>query len=88
MLLTILNFSALGQTNTAATVEDIEKKIAVKIKSLALAVKENERILSRDKENELMKQQEFIKKRLGVINDLKNQGQEIMLENDKVSFEE
>ena len=88
MLLSILNFSALGQTNTAATVEDIEKKIAVKIKSLALAVKENERILSRDKENELMKQQEFIKKRLGVINDLKNQGQEIMLENDKVSFEE
>ena len=35
-----------------------------------------------------MKQQEFIKKLLGVINDLKNQGQEIMLENDKVSFEE
>ena len=35
-----------------------------------------------------MKQQEFIEKRLGVINDLKNQGQEIMLENDKVSFEE
>ena len=87
-MLTILNFSALAPTNTTATAEDIERKIVVKIKSLALAVKENGRILSRDKENELMKQQEFIEKRLGVINDLKNQGQEIMLENDKVSFEE
>ena len=41
LLLTILNFSALGSTNKTATVEDIEKKITVKIKSLALAVKEN-----------------------------------------------
>ena len=60
-----------------ATLADIEKKIAVKIKTLALAEKENERILSRG-----------IEKRLSEINDLKNYGQEIMLENDKVSFEE
>ena len=60
-----------------ATLADIEKKIAVKIKTLALAEKENERILSRG-----------IEKRLSEINDLKNYGQEIMLENNKVSFEE
>ena len=71
-----------------ATLADTEKKIAVKIKTLALAVKENERILSRGKGNELIKQQEFIEKRLGDINNLKNQGQEIMFENDEVSFEE
>ena len=44
---------------------DIERKIAVKIKILALAEKENESILSRGKENKLIKQQEFIEKRLG-----------------------
>ena len=71
-----------------ATLADIEKKIAVKIETLALAEKQNQIILSRSKENKIIKQQEFIEKRLGEINDLKNQGQEIMLESDKVSFEE
>ena len=70
-----------------ATIANIEKNITVKMKT-ALAEKENERILSRGKENELMKPQEFIEKRLSEINDLKNQGQKKMLENDKVSFEE
>ena len=54
-----------------------------KIKTLALAEKANERILSRGKENELIKQHELIEKRLSEINELKNQGQEVMLENDK-----
>ena len=44
------------------TLKDIEKKIAVKIKTLALAVKKKDRILLRRKEHELMKQQEFIGK--------------------------
>ena len=40
-----------------ATFANIQKKIAVKIKTLTLAEKEKERILSRGKENELTKQQ-------------------------------
>ena len=48
-----------------ATFANIQKKIAVKIKTLTLAAKEKERIFSRGKENELIKQQEFIEKRLG-----------------------
>ena len=71
-----------------ATFADIEKKITVKIKTLVSAEKENERILSGGKENALIKQQKFIEKRLSEIIDLKYQGQEIMLENDVVSFEE
>ena len=71
-----------------STLANIENKIAVKIETLALAEKQNQIILSRSKENKITKQQEFIEKRLGEINDLKNQGQEIMLESDKVSFEE
>ena len=71
-----------------STLANIENKIAVKIETLALTEKQNQIILSRSKENKITKQQEFIEKRLGEINDLKNQGQEIMLESDKVSFEE
>lgn len=51
-----------------------------------LAEKENERILSRSKENKV-KEKEFIEKCLSEINDLKNQRQEIILENNKVSFD-
>ena len=43
-----------------STLAGIEKKIGVRIKTLTLAEKENERILSRGKEKELIKQQEFI----------------------------
>ena len=63
-----------------ATFANIQKKIAVKIKTLTLAEKEKERILSRGKENELTKQQEFIEKRLGEIKDLKNQGHDIPID--------
>ena len=44
------------------TLKDIETKIAVKIKTFALAVIKKDRILLRSKEQELMKQQEFIGK--------------------------
>ena len=49
---------------------DIEKEIAVKITTLTLAEKVNERILQRGNENKFTKQQKFIEKRLGEINDL------------------
>ena len=52
---------------------EVGETIAVKIKTLALAEKANDRILSRGKENELIKQQEFIEKHLGKNNNLKNQ---------------
>ena len=55
------------------TLSEVGETIAVKIKTLALAEKANDRILSRGKENELIKQQEFIEKHLGKINNLKNQ---------------
>lgn len=64
------------------TLADIEKKITDKIKILALAVKKKEINLSRGKESKLWKE-----KRLGDINNLKNLGQKIMLENDEINFE-
>ena len=68
-----------------ATLADTGKEISVKIKILALVVKENETNLLRGKENKLMKQ-EFIEKLLGEINDLKHQGAETILDN-KISFQ-
>ena len=49
---------------------DIEKEFAVKITTLTLAEKLNERILQRGNENKCTKQQKFIEKCLGEINDL------------------
>ena len=60
-----------------AILADIQKKLLLKSK-----------ILSTGKENELVKQQDFIEKRFGEIMDLKNQGQKIMLEIDEVSLAE
>ena len=56
-----------------ATVEEVVKKIQIKFKILDLAVKENERIISRNKVNELVKQQKTFEKLLDEINDLKLQ---------------
>ena len=53
--------------------EEVAKKIQIKFKILDLAVKENERIISRNKVNELVKQQEVVEKRLDEINDSKLQ---------------
>ena len=67
-----------------ATFEEVvKKKIQIKFKILDLAVKENERIISRNKVNELVKQQEAFKKCLDEINDLKVAAEEFMLEDDK-----
>ena len=66
-----------------ATFEEIVKKIQIKFKILDLAVKENERIISRNKVNELVKQQKVFEKRLDEINDLKVAAEEFMLEDDK-----
>ena len=66
-----------------ATFEEVVKKIQIKIKILDLAVKENERIISRNKVNELVKQQKVFEKRLDEINDLKVAAEEFMLEDDK-----
>ena len=56
-----------------ATFEEVVKKIQIKFKILDLAVKENERIISRNKVNELVKQQKTLEKLLDEINDLKLQ---------------
>ena len=45
-----------------ATFEEVVKKIRIKFKILDLAAKENERIISRNKMNELVKQQEVFEK--------------------------
>ena len=66
-----------------ATFEEVVKKIQIKFKILDLAVKENERIISRNKVNELVKQQKVFEKHLDEINDLKVAAEEFMLEDDK-----
>ena len=48
--------------NVMATFEEVVKKIRIKFKILDLAAKENERIISRNKMNELVKQQEVFEK--------------------------
>ena len=70
-----------------ATFEELERKIAIKFKTLDLAVSENARIISRDKVNELIKQKNLFEKRLDEINELKVAVEEIMLEAEK-SLEE
>ena len=59
------------------------KKIQIKFKILDLAVKENEIIISRNKVNELVKQQKVFEKHLDEINILKVAAEEFMLEDDK-----
>ena len=66
-----------------ATLEEVVKKIQTKFKILDLAVKENKRIISRNKVNELVKKQKVFKKRLDEINNLKVATEGFMLEDDK-----
>ena len=54
-----------------ATFEKAVKKIQIKFKILDLAVKENERIISRNKVNELVKQQKGFEKRLESVYPIK-----------------
>ena len=57
--------------NVMATFEKAVKKIQIKFKILDLAVKENERIISRNKVNELVKQQKGFEKRLESVYPIK-----------------
>ena len=66
-----------------AAFEEVVKKIRIKFKILDLAVKENERIISWNKVNELVKQQKAFEKCLDEINGLKVAVEEFMLEDDK-----
>ena len=66
-----------------AAFEEVVKKIRIKFKILDLAVKENERIISWNKVNELVKQQKAFEKCLDEINGLKVAAEEFMLEDDK-----
>ena len=63
-----------------ATFEKFVRNIQIKFKILDLPVKENERIISRNKVNELVKQQKKFEKRLDEINDVKVAAEEFMLE--------
>ena len=63
-----------------ATFGEVVKKIQIKFKILDLAVKENNRIISRNKMNDSVKQQKAFEKRLDEINDLKVTAEEFMLE--------
>ena len=69
--------------NVMATFEEVVKKIQIKFKILDLAVKENERITSRNSVNGLVKQQKAFEKCLDEINDPKVAAEEFMLEDDK-----
>ena len=66
-----------------ATFEEIVTKIWIKFKILDLAVKENERIISRNKVKEFVKKQKAFEKCLDELNDLKVVAEEFMLEDDK-----
>ena len=66
-----------------ATFQEVVKKIQLNLEILDLAVKENERIISRNKVNELVKQQKVFEKRLYEINDLKVASEGFMLEDNK-----
>ena len=63
-----------------ATFGEVVKKIQIKFKILDLAVKENNRIISRNKMNDSVKQQKAFEKRLDEINGLKVTAEEFMLE--------
>ena len=54
-----------------ATVQDVQKKIDTKFKTLKSFEKDTPRIYERNNESELIKQKQLYEKRLDKINDLK-----------------
>ena len=62
-----------------ASIQELKKKVEIKIKSLDLAVRESKRILQRYKEKELPKHLLIYEKRQEEIYDLKYQIQELMV---------
>ena len=65
-----------------ATIQDIQKKIDTKFKTLKLLKKDTLRIYERNKESELIKQKQLYEKCLDEINSLKMEILEIMIVNE------
>ena len=65
-----------------STIQDVQKKIDTKYKTLKLLEKDTPRIFEWKKESELIKQKQLYKKRLDEINNLKIEILEAMLENE------
>ena len=63
-----------------ATIQDVQKKIDTKFKTLKLLEKETLRIYERNKESELIKQKQLYEKRLDEIKNLKIEILEAMAE--------
>ena len=69
------------------TIQDVQKKIDTKFKTLKLLEKDTPRIYERNKESELIKQKQLYEKRLDEINDLKMEILEVMIENENTEEE-
>ena len=70
-----------------ASIQELKKKVEIKIKSLDLAVRESKRILQRYKEKELPKHLLIYEKRQEEIYDLKYQIQELMISEESTACE-
>ena len=69
------------------SIEELKKIIEKKLKTLNLAVNDNDRIIHRGKEKELTKHLQFFEQRLEEIQDLKYKVEEQMIEDEKESSE-
>ena len=70
-----------------ATIQDVQKKIDTKFKTLKLLEKDTLRIYERNKESELIKQKQLYEKRLDEINSSKMEILEAMIENENTEEE-
>ena len=70
-----------------ATIQDVQKKIDTKFKTLKLLEKDALGIYERNKESELIKQKQLYEKRLDEINSLKMEILEAMIENENTEEE-
>ena len=61
------------------SIQELKKKVEIKIKTLDIAVRKNARILQRNKQNELQKHMVIYEKRQEEIYDLKYQIQELLI---------
>ena len=64
------------------TIQDVQKKIDTKFKTLKLLEKDALGIYERNKESELIKQKQLYEKRLDEMNSLKMEILEAMIENE------
>ena len=70
-----------------ATIQDVQKKIDMKFKTLTLLEKHTRRIYEGNKESQLIKQKQLYKKRLEEINSLKMEILEAMIKNENTEEE-